>query len=646
MMEPSAGRRLTSAPLRYGLALASVAVAALAASPLGRLLLADPLERLIDAVALQHAAVVFSAWLGGIGPGLLAVVLATLTIDYLVTPALSKVSLTFDHLPRLAVFTLSALLVGWLNVRRRRMEESLQRSHDELDARVRERTTALTRSNQQLHDEVAARKRAEQTLRGQAELLDLTHDTVFVRDAKDVITYWNRGAVELYGWTQADALGRVAHDLLQTVFPAPFEDTMTELTCAGRWEGELVHTRRDGTTVVVASRWAVQRDEQGRYTGILETNNDITARTRGEELLRRQANLLEQTHDAVFVWEFPRTIVYWNRAAEQLYGFSRAEAIGRVAHELLHTKHPLPTPLFEAELEREGEWTGELTHTTRDGRQIIVESRHRVMREPDGRRLVLETNRDITERKRSEESLRQAQAELAHVTRVTALGELAASIAHEINQPLAAIIADANACLHWLDADRPELASVREALGAIVADGERSAEVLTRIRALLSRSLIARRPCDVDGVVRDVLSLAGPELKRHGMMVETSLAADVPPVLADEIQLQQVLLNLLLNAAEASREMGPERRLLLVRTTLEDHDDRPCLLVAVKDRGVGFREPEAARLFEAFYTTKSGGLGMGLSISRSIIEGHGGRLWATANPDHGATFTFALPVTR
>src|SRR3989441_3735128 len=250
------------------------------------------------------------------------------------------------------------------------------------------------------------------------------------------------------------------------------------------------------------------------------------------------------------------------------------------------------------------------------------------------------------ERKQADEALQQAREELAHVTRVTTLGELAASIAHEINQPLAAIIADANACLHWLEADRPDLDSVREALTAIVKDGLRAGEVITRIRALLTRSSVAHRLCDLAGVIRDVLLLVGPELGRHGTALQTSLATALPPVMGDRVQLQQVLLNLLLNAAEAVRNVPPERRRLVVRSTLEQRDDGSWAVVAVEDAGVGFREEQAARLFEAFYTTKPGGLGMGLSISRSIMDGHRGRLWATANRGHGATFHFALPGMR
>ena len=265
--------------------------------------------------------------------------------------------------------------------------------------------------------------------------------------------------------------------------------------------------------------------------------------------------------------------------------------------------------------------------------------------------------RDIVERithlaavtvelKQAEEALHQAQIELARVTRVTTLGELTASIAHEVNQPLAAIIADASACLQWLSADRPDLDSVREALAAMIKDGERAADVIGRIRALLSRSRVDPEPCDLAGIVHEVLPLVAPEMGRHGIVLQTALAPELTPVLGDRIQLQQVLLNLLVNAAEAMRETPPERRRVVVRSTAECGDDGAWAVLAVEDAGVGFREQDEARLFEPFYTTKPSGLGMGLSISRSIIERHGGRLWATPNPDHGATFHFALPETE
>jgi two-component system sensor kinase FixL len=298
-----------------------------------------------------------------------------------------------------------------------------------------------------------------------------------------------------------------------------------------------------------------------------------------------------------------------------------------------------------AQLTRTGRWDGELVHTRRDGTPVVVASRWSLRRGALGRApAILETNNDVTERKQAEAALHQTQAELARVTRVTTLGELAASIGHEINQPLAAIVADASACLHWLDADPPPLDQVRGALAAIVDDGCRAAEVLTRIRALLARSPVARQPDRLAQIVADVLPLVRSELLRHEIALQVSLAAELPPVLADRIQLQQVLINLLVNAAEAMRDVPPERRRLVVGGAPETIEDHAWAVITVADAGVGLRELQADRLFEPFYSTKPGGLGMGLSISRSIIESHGGRLWATANPEHGATFHLALPA--
>jgi PAS domain S-box-containing protein len=249
----------------------------------------------------------------------------------------------------------------------------------------------------------------------------------------------------------------------------------------------------------------------------------------------------------------------------------------------------------------------------------------------------------IIERKRAEEALQRAQAELSHVMRVTTLGELAASIAHEINQPLTAIVADASACLNWLAREQPDIGNVREALLAIRADGTRAGEVLTRIRALLARSTTAHEPCDLGAVINGALPLIRPELARHGVVLETALAAEAE-VMGDAVELQQVLLNLLLNASEAARELEPERRRVVVRSWIEQRDDGPWALVSVEDAGVGIDPSELERVFAAFYTTKPGGLGMGLSIIRSIIDRHGGRLWAESNAAHGATFSFSLPT--
>ena len=484
-------------------------------------------------------------------------------------------------------------------------------------------------------------RKSTEGLREQADLLNLTHDSIFVRDMHNVITYWNRGAEELYGWTAEQVIDKTTHQLLQTVFPAPLNEIDTELLRTGRWEGELRHTKADGTQVVVASRWSLQRDEQQQPLAILELNNDITERKRAEDALRRQANLLEQAHDAIIVWEFPRTIIFWNRSAEQLYGFSREEAIGRLTHELLKTEHPLPTKVFEAALEREGEWTGELTQTARDGRKILVESRQVLVREADGRRLVLETNRDITERKQTQESLEQAQANLARVNRVMLLGEMTASIAHEVNQPIAAAVTSAGAGLRWLAAHPPDMEKAREALQRIVRDASRAGEVIGRVRALVKKVPPSTDLLDINDAILEVIALTQSELLKHPVELRTRLSSNVPLVPADRVQLQQVILNLIVNAIEAMSGVDERPHELVVGSGRSDSNE---VFVEVRDSGPGFDPENLNSLFDSFYTTKPDGMGMGLSISRSIVEAHGGRLWATPNQPHGAAFRFTLPV--
>jgi PAS domain S-box-containing protein len=582
-------------------ALGSVALGAV--TVVGVLLQADA-----AAVALLYLFItVLTALWAGLAASLIVSIIAIVCLDYFFTAPVFNVSIGEIDAVALIVFSTTAVVIT-------RLMSRVRKSVQEIQAR-------------------------EGTLREQASLLDLTHDSVFVRDMNAVITFWNRGAEELYGWKRKEAVGEVTHQLLHTIFPAPVEEIMAAVLRDGRWEGELVHTRRDGTHVTVASRWSLQRDEKGQPVGTLETNNDITERKGIERSLQRQANLLEQTHDAIFVWEFPRTIVSWNRSAEQLYGFSREQAIGHSGHELLQTEHPLPTPAFEATLERDGEWSGELTQTTRDGRKILVESRQVLVREADGRRLVLETNRDITERKQAEEAVRKAQAELAHVARVTTLGEMAATIAHEVDQPLSGVVINANACLRFLSGASPNLDEVRDGLHAIARDGRRASDVIGRIRALARRTATEKEPLDINEVIREVATLAEAEARRARAKLRTEFAGNLPRVLGDRVQLQQVVLNLLLNGLEAMHAVVGRPRELVISTQRESTDR---VRVAVQDSGSGLDPQLANRIFEAFYTTKGAGMGMGLSISRSIVEQHGGRLWAVPNDGPGTTFQFTV----
>jgi C4-dicarboxylate-specific signal transduction histidine kinase len=255
---------------------------------------------------------------------------------------------------------------------------------------------------------------------------------------------------------------------------------------------------------------------------------------------------------------------------------------------------------------------------------------------------------DMTDRKLAEERLRaseqrflDAQMELAHVTRVTTLGELTASIAHEVNQPLAAIAANAEACLRWLDRATPDLDAARRSVEWIASDNDRASAVIQRVRALAKRTEIERLPLDIRDVVKEVDALVRSELTSHKVSLRMEFASAPPMILGDRVQLQQVMINLIMNGIEAMQTVTDRPRELLIRSR---QDETQQVLVSVTDCGIGISAENADRLFNAFFTTKSDGMGMGLSICRSIIETHGGRLWATANQPHGATFQFVLPL--
>jgi PAS domain S-box-containing protein len=246
--------------------------------------------------------------------------------------------------------------------------------------------------------------------------------------------------------------------------------------------------------------------------------------------------------------------------------------------------------------------------------------------------------RYITERKRADEALREAQAELAHVNRVATMGQLTASIAHEVTQPIAAGMSNARAALRWLGADPPNLDEVRLALGRIIKDGERGILFIGRIRGLVKKAPLRKDKVDINNCILDVVALTRNEVLKHGISLQTDLATGLPSIEADRVQLQQVILNLVLNAVEAMNRIDDSAKLQISTKP----DALNAVLVAVRDTGLGLDPKTAERLFEPFYTTKPEGMGMGLAICRSIIEAHGGRLWATANEPRGAVFQFVV----
>jgi PAS domain S-box-containing protein len=369
---------------------------------------------------------------------------------------------------------------------------------------------------------------------------------------------------------------------------------------------------------------------------------DVTERKRAEETLREQANLLNLTHDAIFVRDMNSVITYWNRGAEALYGWTAGQAEGKIARELLKTVSSVPRDRIMAELLSSGRWEGELGRTKKDGNQVVVASRWSLQRDARGTPVAaLETDNDVTERKRAEEErerLRQLEADLARINRMSMMGELAASLGHEINQPIGAAAINARACLRWLQREPPEIAEARQTASRIVSDLVRVGDIIERNRSLYRRGTPQREPIDLNDIIRQMVVLLHDAANRQSISIRTDLDAALPTTTADHVQLQQVLMNLMLNGIEAMQDESGE--LSVTSTRSEDGQ----LLISVSDSGPGLPGEEPERIFEAFFTTKPQGTGMGLSISRRIIESHGGRLWASPNTGRGATFQFTLPT--
>ena len=249
---------------------------------------------------------------------------------------------------------------------------------------------------------------------------------------------------------------------------------------------------------------------------------------------------------------------------------------------------------------------------------------------------------ESAERRRTEEELQEARANFARITRITTMGEMAASIAHEINQPLAGVVTNGNACMRWLSADTPNLDEARKAVTRIVSDGHRAAEVISRIRALMEKAPLKMEPLNINELILDTVALANREISQSHAAARTQLAGQLPPVMGDRIQLQQAMLNLIVNGLEAMAAVNDHPRELRIETRRANNGDG--VLIEVRDSGAGIDPKTRERLFEAFFTTKSGGMGLGLSISNSIVAAHGGRLLAVPNSGHGTAFQITLPI--
>jgi PAS domain S-box-containing protein len=410
-------------------------------------------------------------------------------------------------------------------------------------------------------------------------------------------------------------------------------------------------TKRLAMLELLASQAAISLDHARLYADLAQENND---RRKAEEALRaseeRWSKLAENSSAGIALFAPDGRFIAANLALQKMVGYTEDELQGRTASDITHEEDRAATEARIAE-GYEGQrrvFRVEKRYLRKDGTVMWADvSSVFVPASGNNSAFFSAVIVDCTERKRAEEelhqkevSLREAQTELAHVSRVTTMGELAASIAHEVNQPLAGIVTNANAGLRWLAGDSPNLAEAREAIRRIIRDGNRAADVILRMRALFKKARTAKERLDVNEAIKDIVTLAQNEVRRNNVALRTELAANLPSVMSDRVQLQQVVLNLILNGIEAMSTVQDHPRELVIRTQRGEDDDEIC--VAVQDSGIGLDPRSRERIFDPFHTTKPGGLGLGLSISRSIVESHGGRLWAVSNDGPGATFQFTL----
>jgi PAS domain S-box-containing protein len=548
-------------------------------------------------------------------------------------------------------------------------DEALRQSCEELEQRVVERTSQLTAVNEELRKEILERKRVEEERERLLARVQAAHGEAEAAQHRfrDLVN-----SIEGIVW-EADAVTftfSFVSQQAERVLGYPVERCLNEPTF---WRDHIHPDDREGAVNFCVTATAENRDHRFEYrmlaadgrivwlrdllTVVVEGDRatrlrgvmfDITERKRAEEALRKSERqfhaLFNEAAIGMALVNAAGHPFESNRTLQRLLGYSAEELRDMPFTQITHPDDvELDWHLF-TELIRgqRDDYHIEKRYYGKDGCLVWGNLTVSLVRDERGEPLFgIGVVEDITERKRAEEALRQTQAELAHVTRVMTLGALTGSIAHEVNQPLAAVVTNGNACLRWLVREAPDLEEARAAVERIIRDGTRASEVIRRIRALAQKTEPQTAWLDLNEVIREVLTLVHSEVLTQRVSLRAELSAALPPVRGDRIQLQQVIMNLVINGIEAMHAVTDQPRELQIRSQRYDADN---VLVAVQDSGIGLDPQNMARLFDAFFTTKAGGMGMGLAISRSIIEAHGGRLWASANAGPGATFQCTLPL--
>ncbi len=460
------------------------------------------------------------------------------------------------------------------------------------------------------------------------------------------VDFVNRRWREFTGLTGDEALGR---GWMAAIHP----DDVADL--AARWQSALATGTpldaearmrgHDGAYLWFLFRANPMRDAMSDIVKWYGTNSDIQDRKRiHEELRRSEAFLAESqrvTSTGSFVWNLNADAFAFSDECRRIYGFGPNVPV--TLERITERVHPEDIPYWLGNV-RQVRAGSPVEHDYRlrlsDGSVKYLHMIAYQGRDVNGRPEVFAVVQDVTERRVSDDALGRVRSELARVARITSLGQLTASIAHEINQPLSGIAINAGLCLRMLATDPPDVEGALKTARRTIRDVERASSVIARLRVLFSKGSAAHEAFNLNEATREVITLLSSEIQRHGVIAQTRLADDIPPVIGDRVQLQQVILNLIVNACEAMSNVEDRPREVTI-TTEQDEIDRIRLIVA--DTGLGFDPQDADRMFEAFYTTKTAGMGIGLSVSRSIIDTHRGQLWAVPNVPHGAVISLTLP---
>jgi PAS domain S-box-containing protein len=505
-----------------------------------------------------------------------------------------------------------------------------------------------------LHGRARAEQHAIEALRhSEAQWREVfEHNPVmyFMVDAAGTVLSVNTFGAAQLGYAVSELLGqsvlKVFPDEEQRVARNNVAICLENIGQTHSWEIRKV--RKDGSSLWVRENAKAVRRLDHQLI-VLIACEDITERKEAENALRQSEMYLAEaqrlSRTGSFGWRVANGEIIWSEETFRMFGYDKAPSIKHAT--IFQRVHPEDRARVEQTIDRASRDGKDFAHGYRllmpDGSVKHVHATAHAVTDAAGEIEFVGAVTDITSRRRAEAELHEAQANLAHVTRVTALGEMAASIAHEVNQPLAAVVTNAAACLRWLDREPANLKEARSTVQSIVEDGNRAGEVIQRVRALVNKTADRKAPLHINEVVNEVVSLVQHQLFSHRVALRLELAPALPLVLADRIQLQQVILNLVINGIEAMQPVKDRPRELVIRTL---QDEASHVLVTVSDVGVGVAAENADRLFDAFFTTKSSGMGMGLSICRSIVNAHGGRLSASGNAGPGATFQFTLPLHR